>query len=112
MDYYFGNWYCCLNPREAFLISSITPFFVIPGSFIEKTTFNAFALVAGFGSNILLLDNFIATYHLIEGVFTIPDEPPLEVYYFDPLFWLPFVSFQSSPDAACTDGCELKGFDA
>jgi len=111
MDYYFGNWYCCLNPREAFLIQSIKPFFVIPGSFIEKTTFDVFVAVAGFGSNSVLLDNFILTYHLVYGTIPMEDAPPLEVYFFDPLFWLPFVSYLDSEAALCVGGCELKGFD-
>lgn len=110
MTYNISWWWCCLNPREKNTLLGIMPFFTISGSFIEATTFRAICVITGELSNSELFENFINTYLLTHGYIEVPDEPPLEVYYFDTLFYVQLAAFLLTTEAACTEPCGLRPF--
>ncbi len=93
------------------MVRLCVPFFVIPGSFIERTTWDAFALAVGLMSSNKLLENWLITYQMSYGVVIIPDEPPLEVVYFAPVYWLQMSAFFASGAADDIIQCQLRPFD-
>lgn len=98
-------WYCCLNPRERNQILLCLPFFVVSGSFIEKTTFDAFTVVTGLATINKLIVLWKLTYHMYDDVIVIPDEPPLLIVRFEPLFWLQLSAWLAANGTSCAGLC-------
>jgi len=51
-----------------------------------------------------------ANYHLTPGIYDPSGEDPVDVYYFDMIFWLAIAAFALSPDGLCEDGCPMLEF--
>jgi len=92
------------------MIILVLPFFVVSGSYVEKTTWDAFASVVGLNALNKLSANWKVTFNMYDGVIVIPDEPPLEVVYFDYLFWLAMSAYAIESGTSCTDPCEYLVF--
>lgn len=90
------------------MVRYCVPFFVIPGSFIEQTTWDALALAAGLMSSSELLENWLITYHMYRDVIEVPDEPPLYIVRFETMFWLQMSAFFASGAADEVIQCYLR----
>jgi len=103
-SYFF--WYCCLHPIEAFVFFNCYSAYTGNNAYIEKTVFDAFWVVIGQPVGEARYDTFVHWYHLTFGLVPIGEDEWLEVYFFDPLFWLGAQGFFLSPLAACEDPCK------
>lgn len=111
VNYDVADWWYCLNPREANMVRYCQPFFVIMGSFIERTVWDAFAIASGIADNNKLLSNWLTTYQMYYGVIIDPDGDELEVVYFAPYYWLQVSAFFASGAADDIMPCYLRAFE-
>lgn len=69
------------------------PFYVISGSFIERTTWEGFALATGLLASSKLEAQWLVSFYMYFDVIVVPDEPPLPVVRFTDDFWLQFTAW-------------------
>jgi len=78
--------------------------------FITVSEYDTTWLVIAGGDALKRASAYQANYHLTPGIYDPSGEDPVEVYYFDMVFWLAIAAFALSPSGACLEGCPMLEF--
>jgi len=106
------QWYCCQPEPEKGLSTSIALAFAVAlGLPIPTAPFDAVWLGVTRSSqgrkSCFDLHFRIEREIIIDPVTELPEEVFVQT---DPLWWVEFIAFLTTPEASCTNGCTLKVF--
>jgi hypothetical protein len=101
--------WCCLNPDERNATIFSAGLYAILPIYMEKSIFDAFWDLTVYKSRLERRETFIRNWYLIPGVFINEEGLPVDVYYFDPITWIPLALWALNPDNTCEQKClELR----
>lgn len=106
----FKIWWCCLNPVERNISTALILIYSSLAGFVTVSEYEALWAASGVGSPLKRGEAYRASYWLEPGVWDPSGEDPIDVYYFDLVFWLEFSVFFFSPDSSCAGGCKILDF--
>lgn len=103
--YAFKIWWCCLAPPEKSISTALILIYSSMAGFVTVSEYEALWAIAGSGSPLERGEAYRAWAFLEPGVWDPSGEDPIDVYYFDLVFWLPFSVFFFSEENDCSAGC-------
>lgn len=106
----YGDWWCCLNPRESTALSMLVVSYFANNEYIAQSAYTVISFVSGLAPLTIVNGFFIVHYGLTEGVILDDEGLPVPVFFFDAEFWALFYAFSLSEAFACTDPCEAFDF--